>query len=110
MGSRADLLDRTGAAATSTGEAESRLTAPETPPWSVILPRLRFPITPDAYQKTRPNCGSQGGDAFLMRLNATGSKLLYSSYVGANNIGPNIDARGIAWDLQRNSYIAGNAF
>jgi hypothetical protein len=45
-----------------------------------------------------------------MRLNATGSKLLYSSYVGANMIGPNIDARGIAWDLQRNAYIAGNTF
>jgi hypothetical protein len=45
-----------------------------------------------------------------MRLNATGSKLLYSSYFGANNIGPNSAARGIAWDLQRNAHIAGNAF
>jgi hypothetical protein len=45
-----------------------------------------------------------------MRLNATGSKLLYSSYFGANNIGPNIDARGIASDLQRNLAVSDNPY
>lgn len=44
-----------------------------------------FPVTGDAYQKScqcRLDAGGFGSDAFLTRLDATGSAWLYSSYLG----------------------------
>ena len=58
-----------------------------------------FPTTPNALQPTYP-----GGNAvFLAKLNASGSTLLYSSYVGGSG-----DSRptGIAVDSQSNVYVA----
>jgi hypothetical protein len=66
-----------------------------------------FPTTPGAFQTT---CGGGQfgpcGDAFITKLNATGSALLYSTYLG----GPNFDqGSGIAIDSSGSAYIAGGA-
>src|SRR5437879_12463271 len=45
-----------------------------------------------------------GGDAFVTKLNATGSALLYSTYLG----GSNYDwGQGIAVDADGNAYVTG---
>ncbi len=59
-----------------------------------------FPITQNAYQPT-----SNGLDAFLTKLNATGSTLLYSTYFGGT---VNDYAYGVAVDGSGNAYITGN--
>jgi len=59
-----------------------------------------FPTTPGAFQATSMG----GGDAFVTKLNATGSGLVYSTYLG----GSNFDAgRGIAVDASGNAYVTG---
>ena len=56
-----------------------------------------FPTTPGAFQ-------TQGGGAFVTKLNADGSQLVYSTYVsGAQGLGIAIDSSG-------NAYITGFAF
>jgi hypothetical protein len=58
-----------------------------------------FPITPGAFQTTLGFA-----DAFVSRLNATGSALLYSTYLG----GSRFDAGGgIPLDASRNAYVLG---
>ncbi|MHB8629676.1 MAG: SBBP repeat-containing protein [Aggregatilineales bacterium] len=60
-----------------------------------------FPTTSSALQTTYGG-GSQ--DAFVSKLNATGSTLVYSTYIGGSgNDGPS----GIAVDSSGNAYIAG---
>lgn len=64
---------------------------------------LDFPVSPDAYQI------SYGGntDVFLIKLNADGSSLLYSTFLG----GLNQDiAQGIAMDDLGNVYLTGVTF
>lgn len=49
--------------------------------------------------------GADGGDAFVTKIDATGSYLVYSTYLGGNNGG---DAGyGIKVDSSRNAYITG---
>ncbi len=63
-----------------------------------------FPITPGVFQQTcaHPNCGY--GDAFVTKLNSTGSALLYSSYLG----GSGADWGGnIVIDKAGNAYVTG---
>jgi hypothetical protein len=68
-----------------------------------------FPVTPDAFQ------GTDGGgvctpgsvscpDAFVTKLNADGSRLLYSTYLGGSDID---EGFGIALDAARAVYVAG---
>jgi hypothetical protein len=59
-----------------------------------------FPTTPGAFQTT------YGGnlDAFVSKLNADGSALLYSIYLGGSNID---QAYGIAADASGNAYVTG---
>lgn len=59
-----------------------------------------IPTTPDAYQ-----IGIEGVvSAFVTKLNASGSVLVYSTYLG----GDNLDfANGIAVDLRGNAYVTG---
>src|SRR5438876_4733365 len=58
-----------------------------------------FPTTPGAFQTTP----SGGGDAFVTKLNSTGSLLLYSTYLhGA-------DGESIAVDAAGNAYVTGDA-
>ena len=61
-----------------------------------------FPTTGNAYQ------GNRGGDtdAFLTKINPTGSSLLYSSYLGGSGTDR---GSGVAIDANGNAYIAGFA-
>ncbi len=65
-----------------------------------------FPTTPDALQ---PPLGTgQGSDVFLTKLNASGSALLYSTYLGgADFIGQVDEGHAIALDLIGDAYITG---
>ena len=61
-----------------------------------------FPVTPGAFQTTL-NAGL-AGDAFITKLNPSGSALVYSTYLGG--IGYN-SANAIAVDTAGNAYAAG---
>ena len=80
-----------------------------------------FPVTSNAFQKVN-NAGFGGGsgpvssNAFVTKLNATGSALIYSTYFGGSGsmdvnsaelVGDS--AVGIAVDAAGNAYIAGTA-
>ncbi|MGH8635586.1 MAG: SBBP repeat-containing protein [Burkholderiales bacterium] len=61
-----------------------------------------FPTTPGAFQPT-----SGGGDAFVAKLNPTGSALIYSTYLG----GAGSDGgSGIAVDPAGNAYVTGDTY
>lgn len=47
----------------------------------------------------------RSGDAFVAKLNATGSALTYSTYLGGNS---DDEGRGITVDSSGNAYVAGN--
>ncbi|HZT60121.1 MAG TPA: SBBP repeat-containing protein, partial [Pyrinomonadaceae bacterium] len=49
--------------------------------------------------------GSLGMDAFVTKLNASGSALIYSTYLGGNG---DDQGNGIALDSSGNAYVAGN--
>jgi hypothetical protein len=62
-----------------------------------------FPTTPGVFQSS---CGGTcvGGDAFVAELNASGSALLYSTYLGGSS---NDQGNGIALDASGDAYIVG---
>jgi hypothetical protein len=63
----------------------------------------RFPTTPGAFD---PSYNGGGGDAFVARLSASGSRLVYSTFLG----GPGNDfGRGIVVDAHRRAYVTGSA-
>ena len=68
---------------------------------------LDFPVTPDAFQPWSGRAISLGvtsSDAFLTKLSADGSSLIYSTYLG----GPGTDtARAIRLDANGNAFITG---
>jgi len=77
---------------------------------------LDFPVTADAYQSTNPNTVNSA--AFYTRLNAAGSALLYSTFLGGsgnpNAANAGVDTRywadigdAIAVDSSGNAYLAG---
>ncbi len=62
---------------------------------------LDYPITPGAFQ---PTYGGGGSDAFVTKLDPTGSALVYSTYLG----GTGVDfGRGIAVDATGSAYVTG---
>jgi hypothetical protein len=63
-----------------------------------------FPTTPNAFQPTNPGGGT---NAFVTKLNADGSALVYSTYLGGSSgdLGS-----GLAVDGNGNAYVAGGAF
>jgi beta-propeller repeat-containing protein len=65
-----------------------------------------FPTTPGAYQTACNNCSNRF-DAFVTKLNATGTALLYSTYLAGSN-------QDIAWaiavDSGGNAYVTGETF
>lgn len=67
-----------------------------------------FPITPGAFQKTLNGAGSNPSngftDAFATQLNADGTGLVYSTFLGGSN---DDSGNGIAVDSRGNAYIAG---
>jgi hypothetical protein len=60
-----------------------------------------FPTTPDAFQTTY---GGGANDAFVSKLNATGSALVYSSYLGGSG---DDTGSGVAVDAAGNFYVMG---
>jgi hypothetical protein len=63
-----------------------------------------FPTTPGAYQTTFVG-PTNGHDAFLTKLNSTGTGLVYSTYLGGNG---DTGATGIALDTSNNVWLKGN--
>jgi len=69
-----------------------------------------FPTTPGAFQTS----SGGGGDAFVTKLNPTGSALVYSTYLGGrkdddiDNISRGVVAGGIALDSLGNAYVTGD--
>lgn len=69
-----------------------------------------FPVTGNAFDRTLnippncPRCATDNTDGFVTKLNATGSALVYSTYLG----GTDYDSpRGIAVDAGGNAYVIG---
>src|SRR6185369_3575937 len=68
-----------------------------------------FPTTGGAFDRTFnvdtcPRCGIDQYDAFVLKLNASGSALVYSSFLGGFDID---DALAIAVDGAGNAYVGG---
>jgi hypothetical protein len=63
-----------------------------------------FPVTPGAPQQTCTGCNLGRSDAFVTKLNPTGSALVYSTFLGGSlsEVG-----RGIAVDGSGNAYVTG---
>ncbi|MDQ6707571.1 MAG: SBBP repeat-containing protein, partial [Acidobacteriota bacterium] len=59
-----------------------------------------FPVTGDAQQKTRAG----GSDVVLVKLNQSGSALLYSTFLGGSN---DETGRGVAVDASGSAYVTG---
>jgi hypothetical protein len=60
-----------------------------------------FPTTPGAYQST---FGGAAHDVFVTKLNASGTALVYSTFLGGNS---NEDGSSIATDISGNAFITG---
>src|SRR6266480_753734 len=63
-----------------------------------------FPTTPTAVQPTFGGDVSNGGDAFVTQLDAAGSALLYSTYLGGSGLD---EGSAIAVDPAGNAYVTG---
>jgi hypothetical protein len=70
-----------------------------------------FPVTEGAFQTSNQSgiaSGSNSTNAFLTRLNSTGSALVYSTYLGGSAAWDGGDAAaGVALDGKGNAYLAG---
>jgi hypothetical protein len=69
--------------------------------------QTEFPVTPDAYQTVDNAAAIGGGNPFVVKLNPTGSALLYSTYLGGTS--GQDTTYGIAVDSNGNAYLAGSA-
>jgi hypothetical protein len=65
-----------------------------------------FPITPGAFQSACEGCSVDNGDAFVSKLNPSGSALVYSTYLG----GSGSYGLGIAVDSTGNAYVTGYTY
>jgi hypothetical protein len=63
-----------------------------------------FPVTPGAYQTTNNAAANESTNAFVTKLNPTGTALVYSTYLGGS--GGDIGS-AIAVDTASNVYVAG---
>lgn len=65
-----------------------------------------FPVTANAYQTTCKSCGSsiQQPDVFITKINATGTALVYSTFLGGSDYD---QPYGIAVDAIGNAVVAG---
>jgi hypothetical protein len=62
-----------------------------------------FPTTPGAFDTTCGGC-TVSSDDFVAKVNAAGSALVYSTYLGGGNVD---SALGVAVDSAGNAYVAG---
>jgi hypothetical protein len=65
-----------------------------------------FPTTPGAFQPGN-NSTVSSANAFVTKLNATGTALVYSTYLGGSYAD---NPSGLAIDTSGNAYVAGSAF
>ena len=69
-----------------------------------------FPVTAGAFQTTTKASGTFASNAFISKLNPTGTALLYSTYLGGTNSSFQLDiAKGLAVDTSGNAYVTGIA-
>jgi uncharacterized protein (TIGR03437 family) len=68
-----------------------------------------FPVTPGAFQTTNNAAAAPSLNAFVTKLNPTGTALVYSTYLGGNGADGADSATGVAVDGSGNAYIAGGA-
>ncbi len=71
-----------------------------------------FPVTSGAFQKVNNSAGTNGFNAFVTKLNPTGSALIYSTYLGGassggQTIGSIYWTNPIAIDKAGDAYVAG---
>jgi len=74
-----------------------------------------FPVTSDAYQTTKHAAEPYTTNAFVTKLNSTGTALIYSTYLGGSGLSSGAgecgevgdEATGLAVDSSGNAYIAG---
>ncbi len=73
---------------------------------------IDFPSTVGAWDTTCNACAGGGYDAFITKLNSTGSALVYSTYLGGSGGGLLLgeDGSGIAVDSSGNAYVTGGAY
>ena len=64
-----------------------------------------FPVTAGAFQTSCKPCGLGGSNAFITKLNSTGSALVYSTYLGGST---GDQGFAIAVDSSGNAYATGN--
>ena len=66
-----------------------------------------FPVTPGAFQTHYAGgcSGTLGGDAYVTELNATGTALIYSTYIGGSGVDA---AYAVGVDSLGNAYVSGN--
>ncbi len=69
-----------------------------------VTQAISFPTTPGAFQTT---CPGYPGYVFVSKVNAGGSRLVYSTCLAGNLYANNNSAGGIAVDSLGNAYIAG---
>lgn len=63
-----------------------------------------FPTTPGAFDRTMNAISTDDGDAFLTKLNSSGSSLVFSTYLGGKYID---EGDAIALDASGSAYVAG---
>jgi hypothetical protein len=70
-----------------------------------------FPVSAGALQTSCTPCtaGSGATNSFIAKLNATGSALVYSTYLGGSGGGLGDEGKGIAVDASGNAYVTGVA-
>lgn len=68
-----------------------------------------FPVTAGAPQ-TKFGGGTEGGDFFATKVNADGSAIVYSTYIGGTDDEGSEGRGGIAVDAGGNAYITGDTF
>ncbi len=69
-----------------------------------------FPVTTGAFQTTfqapSPN-GNSNSNAFVTKVNPTGTAFVYSTYLGGNNSTSNDQATGVVVDSSGDAYVTG---
>ncbi|WP_263355884.1 chitobiase/beta-hexosaminidase C-terminal domain-containing protein [Acidicapsa ligni] len=68
-----------------------------------------FPVTANAYQSANNGASNEESNAFITKLNSTGTALLYSTYLGGDGGGsfPGDSATAIAVDPAGDAYVTG---
>lgn len=66
-----------------------------------------FPVTAGVFQPKCSSCSKTFVDAFVTKINSTGTALVYSSYLGGNNADV---AYAIALDSSENAYVTGYTY